>query len=205
MARRIVPAAAGVPALEPIRQDLYDTAAQTIANPVATLDFFRTPGAGELNSNMQGSGQLPHPQQYHAFGICAEIFGAEGVEADEVMAELWAAFKKKLRETAWLRLRIGSKDYLTIPLKRVPEGMGYAGVGAGGTDVVSIPITNGVQDVQHYHDLTIKQMGKIKPIHIPAQQSFLVQVIWPALPPFADRYDFRIRVYLVGILWREVQ
>jgi hypothetical protein len=187
--------------LEPIRQDLYDTKLQaSLVGLTGSLDFFKTPAAGDINSNMQASGQLPHPQQFHAFGLACEILPGEDETAPAGVSDAWVSEKKKVRETSWLRLRIGSKDYLTIPLKRVPEGLGPAGV--GGSVFAAIPppdgigmtaITNGIQDLQHYYDLTIRQHGKVKPIHIPAQQS-----LTPTL-------EMRFRVYLVGILWREVQ
>ena len=208
MTRRIIPTAGGIPALEPVNQELYDTKPYPLIG-TGTLDFFRNSAVGELNSNMVASGQLPHPQQFHVFGIACEIFPGYDEADTHGVSAIWAQDKARMKEEAFLRLRIGAKDYLTTPLNRVPEGVGLAGVAAG-TSLTGGPIvvSNGLQDISHYYDVTVPQGGKIKPIHIPAQQSFFVQVRWPNLVAI-DAYGVDepplIRVYLVGVLWREVQ
>ncbi|MBD3263627.1 MAG: hypothetical protein GF375_00815 [Candidatus Omnitrophica bacterium] len=207
MTRRVAPAPAGVPALEPIAQELYDTKDYPIAG-TGTLTFFQNPSAlGEIETNMVASGQLPYPQQFHAFGICFEIFpGYTELEAVGNNVS-WNREKQKLREKCFLRLTIGSKDYLTLPGCHIPEGMGIAGFSAG-DDTVSnyASLTQGIQDIKHAFELTVPQAGKIKPIHIPAQQSFKVEIRWPTpLVLAVPEQPVKIRVYLVGILWREVQ
>lgn len=206
--RRVIPAAPGIPALEPIKQDLYDTKEYPAAG-ASVLEFYRNPAAGELNSNMAASGQLPHPQQFHAMGIAVEMLPEVAIDSLDGAYDAWAANKKKIREGAWIKLHIGAKDYLTLPLKRVPEGVGPSGFAAGAdaTPLTNMFLTNGVQDLGHYYDLTIRMAGKVKPIHIPSQQSFFVQIYWPTLIPhaFASAEHVLVRVYLVGILWREVQ
>ena len=206
MTRRIAPSPAGVPALEPIRQDLYDTKEQD--GTVSTLEFFRNPGiAGqaELATNMQANGQLPYPQQFHVFGLNLEmipVFGEDKViGTDRVHWEN----KKKVLELCFIRFRIGSKDYLVDPAKRIPQGLGPAGFGTGAQELITAFPSNGLQDIQHYYDVTIRQGGKIKPIHIPAQQSFFVQLVWPFGNPAVEGGGWAFRAYLVGILWREVQ
>jgi len=208
MTRRIAPAAAGIPALEPIAQELYDTKPYPIAG-TGVLTFFQNPSAaGELETNMVASGQLPYPQQFHAFGIAVEIFPGYGEPELSGVDHLWAEEKIKLRERAFLKLTIGSKDYLTLPLVRVPEGLGYsAGFALGdGTAFDQTVISQGISDIKHAFELTVPQQGKIKPIHIPAQQSFRVEIRWPQpLPLVFMTVPVKIRTYLVGVLWREVQ
>jgi len=201
MTRRVAPAPPGVPALEPVRQDLYDTKAWEPAT--SSAEFFRNPGIGEINTNMQANGQLPFPQQYHVFGLCLEVIPNYEDPNEVGTTTLNSANKKKLLEQLYLRFRIGSKDYLTVPMKRVPTGLSPFGY-AGGNISQRLVYGNGLQDVQQYYDVTIRQGGKIKPIHIPAQQSFFVQVVNP-FGAFPVTNAWLFRCYLVGILWREVQ
>ena len=205
MTRRVAPAPPGVPALETIRQDLYDTKVQD--GLVSTLEFFRNPGiAGqaELATNMQANGQLPYPQQFHVFGINLEFIPTFGEGASVSYDNAFWQNKKKVLELCFMRFRIGSKDYLVDPAKRIPAGLGPAGFANGAQAIDAFP-TNGLQDIQHYYDVTIRQGGKIKPIHIPAQQSFFIQLVWPFGNPAVNRNGWAVRAYLVGILWREVQ
>jgi len=207
MTRRVAPAAAGVPALEPIAQELYDTKDYPIAG-TGTLTFFQNPSAvGEIETNMVASGQLPYPQQFHAFGICFEIFPNYDEAAAIGTDVTWAVEKVKLREKCFARLTIGSKDYLTLPGIHIPEGVGLTGVAvgdnAGSNQVV---VNHGFQDIKHGFELTVPQQGKIKPIHIPAQQSFRVELRWPIpLALTSVQEAVKIRMYLIGVLWREVQ
>lgn len=206
MTRRIAPEAAGVPALEPIAQDLYDTKLYPSLG-TGILTFFQNPAVGsERETNMVSSGTLSYPKQFHAFGIAVEIFPAYLDTADIGVTEVFAQDKKKLREHAYLTLVIGSKDYLTLPLTRIPEGVGMTGAIAGGA-TNSYAITHGVPDIKHAFELTVPQQGKIKPIHIPAQQSFRVDIRWPNILVLNGAHDngIKVRVYLVGVLWREVQ
>lgn len=208
MDKRVIPAAPDIPGLEPLKQDMYDTKSYPAAG-VAVLEFFRNPNpGGELFTNMAASGQLPYPQQYHAMGLAVEILPNVVCGAAAGGAAIWATEKKKIRENAWLKLHIGSKDYLTIPLKRVPEGVGPHGFGASALATGIVALTNGVQDLSHHYDLTVRMGGKIQPIHIPSQQSFFVQIYWPQLVvhSFSGTGEYVIvRVYLAGVLWREVQ
>jgi len=209
MTRRIAPAPAGVPALEPIAQELYDTNDYPVAG-TGSLTFFQNPSAlGEIETNMVASGQLSYPQQFHAFGICFEIFPGYEEEATIGTQVSWAQEKIKLRERCFARLIIGSKDYLTLPGIHIPEGIGQVGVAVGDDGVGGanrVVVTQGFQDVKHGFELTVPQQGKIKPIHIPAQQSFRVELRWPnPLALVIAENPVKIRVFLIGVLWREVQ
>lgn len=205
MAKRVVPSAPGIPALEPVKQDLYDTKAYNPAAAPNVLEFFRNPTPGELFSNMSASGQLPHPQQFHTYGIAVEMFPEYDADADEGADDNWVVSKKKIREAAWLKFHIGAKDYLTIPLVRVPEGTGEAGLAAGLVAVGASFLTQGIPDIAHYYDVIIKLKGQAQPIHIPSQQAFFVQIYWPTSPTLLVTFVVKVRVYLVGVLWREVQ
>jgi hypothetical protein len=208
--RRVIASEAGTPTLEGVKQELYDTKLYPgLGTPL--LEFFRNPGQGELLSNMQASGQLPSPQEFHVLGIAVEIFPLP----DQVTSRLrnskeWIEDKRRVLEGALFKFYVGVKNYLTLPLMRIPEGMGAVGFGAA-SDVAKTQIdyflTNGIQDINHYYDVYVRLQNKKKPIHIPAQQAFYAQITWPTLVPLTySTFDFaKIRVYLIGVLWREVQ
>jgi hypothetical protein len=209
--RRVIASEAGTPTLEGVKQELYDTKIYPSAG-TPLLEFFRNPSAGELLSNMQASGQLPSPQEYHALGIAVEIFPLPDETARGRTTKAWAEDKRRILEGALFKFYVGVKNYLTLPLMRIPEGMGTAGFGAGVDTILNAGqvdyfLTNGVQDINHFYDVFVRLQNKKKPIHIPAQQAFYAQITWPNLVPldFSKLEYAKIRVYLIGVLWREVQ
>jgi hypothetical protein len=208
--RRVIATEAGTPTLEGVKQELYDTKLYPgLGTPL--LEFFRNPAQGELLSNMQASGQLPSPQEFHILGIAVEIFPLpDRTTSRNRISKEWAEDKRMVLEGALFKFNVGVKNYLTLPLMRIPEGMGMTGFGAA-SDVAKTPIdyvlTNGVQDINHYFDVFVRLLNKKKPIHIPPQQAFYAQITWPtAVPLTYSTFDYaKIRVYLIGVLWREVQ
>jgi hypothetical protein len=203
--RRLVGTMPGRPMLEGIKQDLYDTKVYP-ALGINQLEFFRNPAAGELLSNMQSSGQLPHPQEFHILGIAVEIIPNIAAAVATRTDVTWVQDKRNILSNAYIKFNVGTKNYLTLPLMRVPEGLGEVGIGAGGAgSVAECFLNNGIPDINHYYDVTIK-LAKRKPIHIPSQQSFYAQIFWPVVTPTGlSSLIGAIRVYLIGILWREIQ
>lgn len=206
--RRYIEAKAGLPVREVIRQCLYDTKVIPQGG-VNSLSFFTTPTAGFLFSNMVGQGAMPKPQEFYTLGMAVELFPGITVGIDNGVTDTWASFKKKILETAYVEFWVGAKRYLLSPLKRVPQGVGPAGIGVGGEDANAIVMTNGLQDINHFWETAVRNMGKKKPVKITSQQAFSVMITWPtaaqANPGFGTGYDALIRVYLVGYKWREVQ
>lgn len=231
--RRVIAEAQGIPLLEPIANDLYDTKVYPNAG-INILEFFKNPGvvappAGvsavdPIYTNMPVNGQLASPQSFEVKGIVVEMF-MNLIETANLWIEKqmgppdwsWASAKKRIREVGWIRFKIGSKDYLIEPLQRIPEGVGPSGLGVGGPGAVvflgnQIAITHGVQDIKNYYDMTIIADESKIPLLIPSQQNFVVQLYWPTLVPIgswgAEPMVFPtslIRVYLLGYWWREVQ
>lgn len=189
------------------RECLYDTKPITDGG-VASLTFFVNPTAGYLWSNMPGQGALPKPQEFYALGIAIEIFPDTAADMDDGVTDTWAGHKKKIFEAAYVQFTVGQKYYCHIPLKRIPEGLGSAGIGVGGEDTNTLIITNGVPDVNHYWPLAVK-LGELKPVHIMSQQSFRVDVYWPtaaqSAPGLGTGVSAQCRCYLAGIRLREVQ
>lgn len=210
--RRVVAAPQGRPVREVVRWELFDTK-QYPAAGIGTLQFFLNPAVTPLDSNMNGSGVLTNPQSFDAYGIAVEIFPQYEEAVADGISELWAIEKKKIREGAWLQLTVGIKPYLILPLKRIPEGMGFTGLSAGADDttgaVDEMVLTHGMQDVKHVYPLAVRIRGENVPIEIPAQQAFKVEIFWPTFIPTTETGHttnvVRVRVYLVGHLWREVQ
>jgi hypothetical protein len=218
--RRVVAQPVGRAALEVVKQDLYDTQDYP-ATGLGVLEFFKNPNVnGELWTNMVASGQLPNPQKFEVEGIAVEIFPellafyGTDVTAFAEFAIGWSADKAAILDGAWLKLKVGVKDYLTIPLRRIPGGVGPAGLAIGSLEVVdnSALTTHGIQDVKHCYDVTIRLSGATRPILVPSQQSFLVALYWPnvithGLLDVAGKATVvaKIRVYLIGTYYREVQ
>jgi len=194
---------------EVIRQCYYDT--KPIPNGgTGSLTFFTQPTAGQLNSNFEGQGMLPKPKEFYVLGIAVQIFPGYDVDIDDGITDTWAMRKKKIFETAYIDFFIGSKNYTGTVLKRVPEGVMTAGVGTGGENDNDIILVNGEQDVNHYWDTCVKNVGnmKQKPIHLFMLQNFYVRITWPTPAqsnhPFGTGHEAKVRVFLVGYLWREV-
>jgi len=208
--RRFIEAQQGLPVREVVRQDIYDTKVLPQGG-IASLTFFTQPTAGMINSNMVGQGMLARPKEFYCLGIAIQVFPGWTADMDDGITDTWAAYKKKIYEGGYVYFWVGDKLYTTSPLKRFPEGTGNAGMGTGGEDNNTILFCNGLQDINHYWETCVHNVGnmKKKPIHIMFQQSFSVVVTWPtqatANPGFGTGLDARIRVYLRGYLWREVQ
>lgn len=217
--RRVIAQPQGKAALEVVRQDLYDTQDYPAAG-VGVLEFFKNPNVnGELWTNMVASGQLPNPQKFEVEGIAVEIFPAlDAFYGTDLLAFAefamgWSSDKAAILDGAWLKLKVGVKDYLTIPLRRIPGGVGPAGFAVGSLEAVdnSALMTHGIQDVKHCYDVTIRLSGATRPILVPSQQSFLVALYWPAiithglLNSKGGAIAAKIRVYLIGNYYREVQ
>jgi hypothetical protein len=100
-------------------------------------------------------------------------------------------------------------------LRRIPAGVGPAGFALSALEGVdnSALTTHGIQDIKHHYDVTIRLSGATRPILVPSQQSFLVALYWPAVIAHSlmlageirTHAVAKIRVYLIGNYYREVQ
>lgn len=214
--RRIVAEAPGLPALEPINEPLYDTQTYLVAG-MANLPFFTTGLGGrtlrETNCPIQGA--LPNPQQFHIYGIqlvpAAQAMSASGAAATTLVND-----QAIIIDNSFFRLHIGTKSYVEIATVFIPAGHGLTGWAAttvGAREVVGAH--NGVAHQNNYYDVTVKVGRSRKPIHLPPQQNFRCELVFPGPAASAVTTNvviggaasggIPIKVFLLGIRWREVQ
>ena len=203
----------GAAVREVVNWELHDMKEYAADGSTTTLTFFLNPTqTNPLWSNMHASGQLTDPQSMDIYGIAVEIFPSDDQGAAAGIYDIWAAEKKKIRETALFEFVIGSKPYLVEPLIRIPEGMGFTGAAsgadAGGPNLLIL--THGQQNVKHFYPVGVPIKGVLDPLTIPSNQAFYVRITWPE--GSVDINDtgrssltVSIRVLLIGHLKREVQ
>lgn len=214
MTVRVVAKPQGRAVKEVVKWELYDTKVFLDTGATGVLQFYLNPNPGGLIfTNMHLSGQLPKPRSMDVYGIAVEMFPGFDQDRATGIYQIWAAEKKKIRETAWIQLTVGVKPYLIEPLMRIPEGMGATGITAGADDstgaVNEMLLTHGLQEVHHYYPLGVPIAGGLDPIEIPEQQSFSVTITWPNPPVLnttgRSSLNVYVRCYLIGNLHREVQ
>lgn len=165
----IFPAQPGKPVLEPIRQDLYDT--RELTRGLTYLRFFRNPNMhGEFYSNMMDSGQLPHPQQFHVFGIAVEAFPNP---TQETGIENWNELKKRLMDAGVLEFTIGAKKYLTMPLGRI--------INASFPEEASAPVDISASYVKFEDPEEIEPLPEVDEEEIPGKPKF--DILHPVYEP----------------------
>lgn len=216
VARRIVAEQPGIPALEPINEPLYDTQVYPLAG-AATLVFF-TQGLGgrtTRETNVPIAGALPNPQQFHVYGV-------QLVPATLAMSQFGAAAQNAMIDQAiiidnsFFRLFIGTKNYVEVATVFIPNGHGLTGaVGTAVAAASAVTVHNGVAHQNNYYDVTVKVGHSRKPIHLPPQQNFRAELVFPgpAAVPIVTNVSIGgvlqggipIKCFLLGIKWREVQ
>jgi hypothetical protein len=214
--RRIVAEQPGVPALEPINEPLYDTQTYPLAG-TSNLVFF-TQGLGgrtTRETNVPIAGALPNPQQFH-------IYGLQLVPATLAQSQFGAAANQAMTDQAtiidnsFFRLFIGTKNYVEVSTVFIPNGHGLTGaVGTAIAGSATVSVHNGVAHQNNYYDVTVKVGHARKPIHLPPQQNFRCELVFPGPGAVAVTTNVSIggvlqggipmKVFLLGIKWREVQ
>ena len=190
-------------AARPRRENLYDTEAFVAAGTVTVLPFFQNtrafadPLAGtktqNLDTNLVGNGgSIPR-------GHYLRVFGAQMYETRRNSPPTTAAgFDdfRKLPESSYWTLLLGSTPYLNAQTQQIPAGTGLNGplsTGEAATTTGAVQI--GWPICTCYRDLTVP--GKIRkqtpqgvkeirvpriPIEFAETESFAVNVTWPTRP-----------------------
>lgn len=216
VARRIMAEQPGIPALEPINEPLYDTQTYPVAG-VAQLTYFAA-GLGVRSlreTNVVIAGALPNPQQFHIYGVQL-TFSVQGTAAAGAAALPGPLTDQgAIIDNSFFRLFIGTKNYVEVTSIFIPSGHGLVGAAAttvGGRELASFH--NGVAHQNNYYDVTVKVGHQRKPIHLPPQQNFRAELVFPGAAPAittnvniggAASGGMPVRVFLLGIKWREVQ
>lgn len=216
VARRIVAESPGIPALEPINEPLYDTQVYPLAG-AASLTFFAA-GLGVRTlreTNVVIAGALPNPQQFHIYGIQITMSAIGTAAAGNAAQPGPLTDQAALIDNSFFRLFIGTKSYVEVATLFVPAGHGLVGAAAttiGGRELASFH--NGVAHQNNYYDVTVKVGHQRKPIHLPPQQNFRAELVFPGTAPVITtnvtiggtvQGGMPIRCWLLGVKWREVQ
>jgi hypothetical protein len=204
--RRIAAEPVGLPGLEPINEPLFDTQNLPLAGTPSLRFFGQGIGVGgqtQADTNLPISGALPNPQQFHCYGV--QLVPQASVAADDVGAATARINDIALMlDTSFLRLFIGTKSYFEVKTVFIPSGHGLIGaVATTITDRELYAVTNGVPHQNNYYDVTVRLNRKRKPIHIPPQQAFRVELNFPVAQAFSAAFD--VSVFMIGIRWREIQ
>lgn len=214
VARRVMGENVGLPALEPINEPIYDTQTYPVAG-TSSLTFFAA-GLGTRTlreTNVPIAGVLPNPQQFHVYGvqIVPSFLGSSSVVQSTVVTDL-----ATIVDNSFFRLFIGTKSYVEVCTCFIPNGHGISGFASttvGARELASVH--NGVAHQNNFYDVTVKMGHQRKPIHLPPQQNFRAELVFPG--PAAATITTNvtiggtasgglpIKVFLLGIKWREVQ
>jgi len=210
VARRIMAEAPGIPALEPLNTPLYDTQTYPLAG-VASLTYFAA-GLGVRTlreTNVVIAGALPNPQQFHIYGV--QIVMSMMATANAGAAALPGPLtdQSAIIDNSFFRLHIGTKSYIEVATVFIPSGHGLVGSAfstVGAREMASFH--NGVAHQNNYYDVTVKVGHQRKPIHLPPQQNFRGELVFPGIAPAVTvnpiiggvpQLGMPIRVFLLGI------
>ena len=214
----------GLPKLEGIRTEIFDTR-ELSPSGESLIEFFFNPNPDPHLSNMSGSGQLIYPQQLTIFGVVLRVYQKPVKNhVDEKAIKSLVSFlelRQMLFANANIRFIIGSKSYLDIPVNSVLQELASGELEE--ISAFSVPIKDekgniveswkraipldGENPPDRFYDVTIPVNDKIKPLHIPPQQSFKTKIDWKEPISYAPDLLGKVfvRTGLSGILWREVQ
>ncbi len=197
--------------LKQLKQPYYDTEVNTLAAPVAALNFFTRPLGQADNAavpktryetNLGTSGQLPKPRSLDLYGFRMKIFNgnaATAIAAPPIFADLYAILYR-----ARFEFRIGDSRVIEVPLDEIPQGVGFSGVPVidGSAAPIDRPVmTRGVGSVYEVLDISIE--GEPRRIDHGEQIAGLIQ--WHAGAPLTITQNMSIRVSLVGISYVGVE
>jgi len=162
----------------------------------------------EADTNLTNAGLLPRDNSFYCTGIevvffpgAASTFGPGGGGlADAVIGRFWndvyAAGK-----SGWLRFRIAGRDYIVDgPIMNFPSTQGLGGVAACATN-----LTAGAATAEIEYARFVGQAYTMVPVWIVPNQSFSVQMNWPAAVALPSTVAARIGVRLRGRFIRSAQ
>lgn len=192
--------------IEAVWQPYYDFQVYPQAG-TTNLTFFQrtvgTAGTTLADTNMRASGQFPRPVQFLVTGL--QVVYSPAKAAAQVAAAADTASLPQtnivdvnaLHRSGWLRLTIGSKEYLTdAPIGKFPPVYGLEIEGDLGPNVNAATISQNVD----YANFTGRYYS-VTPFLIPSNQNFDVTLNWPTAIAVTGATD-RIGVILDGFEYR---
>lgn len=192
--------------IEAVWQPYYDFLTYAAGGQTQLTFFQRTVGtAGTTlaDTNMRAAGQFPRPVQFLVTGLQVVYSPAKAISESAALATTPDVPLTNIIDTGalsrsgWLRLTIGSKEYLTDgPIGKFPPVYGLDVNGELGTNVNAATLTQ----VVDYANFSGKYYS-VTPFLIPSNQNFDVTLNWPVAIPVTGATN-RIGVILDGFEYR---
>ncbi len=204
-----------------VQDAIYNPLYDSIAYPAAgalQLTFFTTPiGQGatsapnaagaktEADTNLTNAGLLPLGNSFYMTGFEVIFLPGNnpgfGATADASLGRNWNDVYQVMK-SGWARFRVQNRDYiLDGPLMMFPPVTRLAGAFAVTTNLTTGAATAGEID----YATSAGAPYNIVPITLQSNQSFLLQLNWPALVPTPSTTAGRLWVRLRGRLIRSAQ
>jgi hypothetical protein len=182
--------------LRPLQQPIYDTEIIPASGTPIEIVFFQrqlgqTTAFGgttktEAETNIQQPGQLANPLEFSLFGFLFEVMPGTAL----------ADFVNIMTASAFIFTYTGNRVYLSIPLSRIPQGIGPEGFASTGSSGTSLVVKNGVGHVSNYYKFTIGRSA----LRIRPTESFQAKCRWPNGAPTISA-NTRVRVLITGLQW----
>lgn len=188
--RTVKDARQGSVRLEAIHQPLFDSANLTAS---ATVSFFQNPaGRPAIETNLTTAGQLSWPKRFSIRAL--RQVAAPGIA-------IYTDFATFLARASYA-VRVGEKNYLSIPAFLLTAGTGVEAVFLAGAAAPLAP-ANGQTFFNHGRPEQRNIYSLLHSIYLPPVQNFAVTLDiaagWTASVPF------RLWIFLEGELLREIQ
>lgn len=199
------PLAYGTPApaalLRPLQQPLFDTEIMTAAAPPALIQFFQrqqgqadasltlTKAASETNLTQPGS--LPTPLEFSLFGF---NFCVQPYRGNEFVTLI--DFSQIYTDGVWTFLYSGQRQYLQIPVHRIPHGVAPEGFSSSPAAERTV-VHNGVGHISNFLKFTIGRAAlRMRPM-----EAFQVNLSYPQGAPGIAAGQIRVQALLLGLSW----
>jgi hypothetical protein len=176
---------------------MYDTEVYPAAG-VGRLQFFSNAatiaatGAAKTlaETNMTQNGQLGTPLEFDLIGFNSEI-------QRESLATTIADLNLIFNTGVWQWVFGQNTPWLSVPVTRIPEGLGATGFAAGAGPFIGD--TNGTPHVTNFFNFAVDRRAR----HIFSTESFRGELSYPGgvVPITAAK---RIRFYMLGILFAQL-
>lgn len=196
-AQYVVGSPPATPVLRPLKQPMYDTEVYPAAG-VGRLQFFSNAatiaatGAAKTlaETNMTQNGQLGTPLEFDLIGFNSEI-------QRESLATTIADLNLIFNTGVWQWVFGQNTPWLSVPVTRIPEGLGATGFAAGAGPFIGD--TNGTPHVTNFFNFAVDRRAR----HIFSTESFRGELSYPGgvVPITAAK---RIRFYMLGILFAQL-
>ena len=195
-AQYVVGSPPATPVLRPLKQPMYDTEIYPAAG-AGRLQFFvnsatiAATGAAKTlaETNMTQNGQLGTPLEFDLIGFNMEI--ARRSDANAI-----ADVNNIFNTGVWTWVFGQNTPWLTVPVTRIPEGLGPTGFS---TLAASAATVNGTPHVTNFFNFAVDRRAR----HIFSTESFRGELAYPN-GVVAINTATRIRFFMLGILFAQL-